>query len=152
MDEGIRAVSCTVTGEAGPVDVRVLSPKQAEFTMPRGDVSVSVEFAPKLENPLKASGKNVRMKAKKLKAGKQSVAVKKAVSVRDARGKLTYSKVSVDNKKYAKKFTINRKTGKITVQKGVKKGLYKMTVKVRAAGTSAYLPKTVQTVVKVRVR
>ena len=154
LKEGYRVKSWTVTPAGGgdPVDVKVLSGEQAEFTMPKGDVSVGAEYAPKLENPIKASGKTVRLKAKKLKSGKQTVAAKKALSVRGAQGKLTYSKVSVDKKKFAKKFTINKKTGKITVKKGVKKGLYKMTVKVRAAGTSDYLPGTVRTVVKVRVK
>ena len=119
--------------------------------MPKGDVSVSVKFAPKLANTLKASGKTVRLKAKKLKAKKQTVATKKALTISGAQGKLTYAKVKINKKKYAKKFTINKKTGKITVKKGVKKGTYKMTVKVTAAGNADYLPKSVQAVVKIKV-
>ena len=41
-------------------------------------------------------------------------------------------------KKGSKKITINRKTGKVTVKKGLKKGTYKVKVKVRAAGNSNY--------------
>lgn len=149
---GIGASGGTGGTDGAAVNVSVLSATQAQFTMPKGDVSVSVKFASKLANTLKASGKTVRLKAKKLKAKKQTVATKKALTIRGAQGKLTYAKVKINKKKYAKKFTINKKTGKITVKKGVKKGTYKMTVKVTAAGNADYLPKAVQAVVKIKVQ
>ena len=139
-------------GAGAAVDVSIISATQAQFVMPKGDVSVRVAFAPKLENTLKASGKTVRLKAKKLKAKNQSVAVKKALSVRGAQGTVSYAKVKVNKQKFAKKFTVNKKTGSITVKKGVKKGTYKMTVKVTAAGNADYLKKSMQTVVTIRVR
>ena len=37
-----------------------------------------------------------------------------------------------------KAFSIAAKTGKITVKKGLKKGTYKLKIKVNAAGNSAY--------------
>ena len=52
---------------------------------------------------------------------------------RSGQGKMTYSKASGN-----KKITINKKTGKITVKKGLKKGTYKVKMKVRAAGNTNY--------------
>lgn len=151
--ESWSVIAKDAAGEAGAaVDVSIISATQAQFVMPKGDVSVRVAFAPKLENTLKASGKTVRLKAKKLKAKKQSVGVKKALNVRGAQGTVSYAKVKVNKQKFAKNFTINKKTGSITVKKGVKKGTYKMTVKVTAAGNADYLKKSMQTVVTIRVR
>ncbi len=111
---------------------------------------------PKLKknNPLKVKTKTVKLKAgkgKKLKKTKR-IAPKKALIVSGAKGKVTYTKVKVNKKKFAKKFTINKKTGKITVKKGVKKGLYKMTIKVRAAGNNDYKPGAKTVTVKIRIR
>ena len=65
---------------------------------------------------------------------------------------VTYQKVKVNKKKYATKFTVNKKTGKITVKKGVKKGTYKMTVKVSAAGNDDYEAGSRNVTVKIRVK
>ena len=67
-------------------------------------------------------------------------------------GKVTYKKVKVNKKKYARKFTVNKKTGKITVKKGVKKGTYKLTVKVSAAGNGDYEAGSRNVTVKIRVK
>lgn len=66
------------------------------------------------------------------------------------KGKLTYSKVSLDKKKYAKKFKVNRKTGNVTVAKGVKKGTYRLTVRIKDSGGRCY--KASQKKVKVIIR
>ena len=50
-----------------------------------------------------------------------------------AKGTVTYSKVSGN-----KKITINSETGKIKIAKGLKKGLYSVTVKVSAKGNTCY--------------
>lgn len=112
------------------------------------------DIIPKLKknNTLSVKGKTVKLKAKKLKKKKKTISRKKALKVTGAQGKLTYTKVKVNKKKYSKKFTVNSKNGKITVKKGVKKGLYKVTVKVRAAGNSSYKPVTRTVTVKVRVK
>ena len=45
-----------------------------------------------------------------------------------------------------KKITIAKKTGKVTVKKGLKKGTYKVKVKVKAAGNANYKASKVKTV------
>ena len=52
-----------------------------------------------------------------------------------------------------KKITIAKKTGKVTVRKGLKKGTYKVKIKVKAAGTGNYKPSAWKTVtLKIRVQ
>ena len=47
---------------------------------------------------------------------------------------------------------MNKKTGKIKLAKGTKRGKYKIKVKVKAAGNSDYKPAVKTVVVKVTVR
>jgi len=107
-----------------------------------------MEAGPWLANPVKAAGKTVRVKAGKT----NTIATKKSMKITGQVGTLTYAKVKVDKKKYAKKFTINKNTGKITVKKGVKKGTYKMTVRVNAAGNEIYQAGKAKAVVKIAVK
>jgi endo-1,4-beta-xylanase len=105
---------------------------------------------PKLEkkaNTLSVKGKTVTVKYSKLKKSNQSVSKDKALTVSKAQGKVTYSKTSGN-----KKITINKTSGKITVKKGLKKGTYKVKIKVSAAGNSTYkaLSKTVTVTIKVK--
>ncbi len=106
----------------------------------------------KTAGTLKVKAKAPKLKAKKLKKKKQTIALKKAMVVSKANGKLTYTKVKVNKKKFAKKFKVNKKTGKITVKKGVKKGTYKLTIKVTAAGDINHKPASKNVVVKIRVK
>ena len=99
-----------------------------------------------LVNTLKASGKTAKVRYAKLKKKKQTLARKKVIRITGAKGKVTYTKLSGN-----KKITINKKTGKITVKKKLKKGTYKVKVKVRAAGTSSYLPAVKTVTVKIKV-
>ena len=48
-------------------------------------------------------------------------------------GQLTYT--AVNN---SRKISINKKTGTVTLKKGIKKGTYKLKVKVRADGNNNY--------------
>ena len=89
---------------------------------------------------------------KKLKKKAQSIKRSKALKISDAEGKLTYKKVSVNKKKYSGKFKVNTRTGRITVKKGVKKGRYKLRVKVSAAGNNKYKAKTVIRTVTIKVK
>lgn len=82
----------------------------------------------KRTNPAKVSVKNVSAKASKLKSKAQSA---KPITVSGAVGKLTFSKTSG-----SKALSVNAKTGAITIKKGTKKGTYKVTVKIYAAGDS----------------
>ena len=100
----------------------------------------------KYANPIKASGKTATVKFKNLKKKNQTIAQKNAFSVTKAQGKVTYKKSSGN-----KNITINS-SGKITVKKGLKKGTYKITVKVTAAGNATYKSgsKTVTVTIKVK--
>ena len=94
----------------------------------------------------KASTKTVKLK--KLKKKSQVVA---PITVRNAKGKLTY-KVSSGNAKSKKALTLNKKTGKITVKKGVKKGDYSLKILVNDAGNYDYEPASKMVTIKVKVR
>ena len=95
-------------------------------------------------NTIKATAKTKSVKASKVK--KASVKIKKAITVTNAKGVVTYSKVSGSSK-----LTI-KKDGTITVKKGAKKGTYKIKVKVTAKGNSAYKAKSKTVTVKIKVK
>ena len=101
----------------------------------------------KAAQPLKVTGKTAKIKYKKLKKKKQKLDVSKVLAVSGAQGKVTYTKVSGK-----KKITIDKNTGKITVKKKLKKGTYKVKVKVSAAGNANYKAgeKTVTVTIKVK--
>ncbi len=104
-------------------------------------------FAP---NTMKASGKTVKLKAAALKKKAQTIAAKKAFTVKAPRGPVSYKLVKVSKKSAAKMFTV-AKAGKITVKKGLKKGTYKLTVAVNADGDGMYAKKTQNVNVTVKV-
>ena len=97
----------------------------------------------KKANPMKVTAKSKTVKAKKLKKSKVTVS---AITVKDAKGKVTYRKLSG-----SKKLSVTKK-GKITVKKGTKKGAYKIKVKITAKGNSKYLSKSVTKTVRVKVK
>ena len=101
----------------------------------------------KAANPVTAKGKTVKIKYKKLSGKNQTVTAKKALTIRKAQGSVTYKK-----KSGAKKITIHKKTGVITVKQGLKKGSYLLKVGITAAGNSNYKKKTVTAEVKIIVR
>lgn len=85
--------------------------------------------ATKNANTLKVKGKSVSVS---LKAKNRTISVKKAVSItKKGQGKISYSKASGN-----KKITI--KSGKIMIRKGLKKGTYKVKIKVKAAGNGSH--------------
>ncbi len=109
----------------------------------------------KAANPMTLKAKTVKVKRKALKKKAKSIARTKAFTVSKAKGKLSYKLVSVKKgkKNFRKKFKVNAKTGKITVKKGLKKGTYKVKVKVRANGNANYKASAWKTVTfKVRVK
>ena len=106
----------------------------------------------KKANPIEVKGRKVTVKYRKLKKKAQSIKRSKALKISDAEGKLTYKKVSVSKKKYSGKFKVNTRTGRITVKKGVKKGRYKLRVKVSAAGNNKYKAKAVIRTVTIKVK
>mgnify|MGYP002626131174 CR=1 FL=1 len=109
--------------------------------------TVVVAKLPKVKNTLTAKGKTVTVKFAKLKKKNQTVARKNAITVSKAQGTVTYVKASGN-----KKITVNKKTGKITVKKGLKKGTYKVKIKVTAAGTTKYKKATKTITVTIKVK
>jgi hypothetical protein len=87
----------------------------------------------KMNNPVTVKGRTIKAKAKTLKKKSLTFAKPKVLTVRKAKGTVTYTKASGN-----KKITINRKTGKVKIRKNLKKGTYKVKVKVRVAGNASY--------------
>lgn len=106
--------------------VRVTAAGDAAHEAASRDVTVTVKVVKKLTNPMVVAGKTATVKAGK------TVAAKKLVSVKGAKGKVTYKKAS-GNKKIT-----TTKSGKVTVRKGLKPGTYKVKLKVTAAGNGSY--------------
>lgn len=104
----------------------------------------------KAKNPVKVKSKVRKIACKKLAKGKVTV---KPIVVRNLakQTKATFKKVKKGSARQAyKALKINKKTGKVTVRKGAKKGVCKLEVKVHVAATANY--KAFSKVVRVKVR
>ena len=95
----------------------------------------------KAANPMTVTPKTATVKYSKVKKANQTLLRSKVLTVSKAKGAVTYTKVSGNSK-----ITIAKKTGKVTVKKGLKKGTYKVKVKVKAAGTKNYKASSAKTV------
>lgn len=98
--------------------------------------------AEKKANTLTAKGKTVKVKKNKKTVIKKA----KAFTIKNAQGAVTFKKSSGN-----KKITV-AKNGKITVKKGLKKGTYKVKIKVTAAGNSSYKAATKTVTVTIKVK
>ncbi len=88
----------------------------------------------KAANTLKVKVKTAAVKYGKLKKKTQTLGVANVIRFTNkGQGTKTYTEASGN-----KKITINKKTGKVTVKKGLKKGTYKVSIKVKAAGNKNY--------------
>ena len=106
-------------------------------------------------NPLTASGRTAKVKYKKLRKKKQTVARAKVMNVSKAQGNVTYKLTGVKrgkSKKYKKYFKINATTGNVTIKKKLKKGTYKVTCTVSAAGNGSYKAGTKSVTFKIKVK
>ena len=101
----------------------------------------------KAKQPMTVKAKTVKIKYSKLKKKAQTVKIRKALTVKKAKGKVTYKK-----KKGNKKITVNKKSGKIKIKKGLKKGTYPVKIKVTAAGTKNYKKGSRTVSVKIKVK
>ncbi|MBQ9518205.1 MAG: leucine-rich repeat domain-containing protein [Eubacterium sp.] len=99
----------------------------------------------KKTNPLTAKGKTKKIKYKTIKNKNVVFARKDVISIKNAKGKVTYKKASG-----SKKIAV-AKNGKITVKKGLKNGTYKVAVKITAAGNATYKAKTVKKTFVIKV-
>ena len=105
------------------------------------DVNFSIVAA---KNPLTVKGLTKTVKASALK--KKNVTVS-ALKVTKAQGATSYKKV-----KGYKNITVNSKTGKLTIKKGQKKGVYSVKVKVTAKGNKNYLSGSKTVTVKIKIK
>ena len=122
---GVKTYKCTVCGKVLKTETIAKLPKKA--------------------NTLVAKGKTATVKFANLKKKNQTIAIKNALTVSNAKGSVTYAKASGN-----KKITV-AKNGKITLAKGLKKGTYKLGIKVTAAGNTQYKAKTVTATVTIKV-
>ena len=138
---------------AAPEDSDPLDPAYAEKTQKIDDARVALKTAilllkKKAAQPMKVSAaKQKTFKASMLKKNAKTF---KAVTVSGAKGAVTY-KVN-GNAASKKALSFNKKTGKITVKKGTKKGSYFIKIKAAAAGNGSYLAGSKTVTVKVRVK
>lgn len=103
----------------------------------------------KAPNTMKVKGKTVRVSYARVKKKAKTLNVKRVIKFTDmGQGTKTYAKKSGN-----KKITINKNTGKIKIRKGLKKGTYKVKIKVKDSGNAFYASSDWVTVkIKVRVR
>ncbi len=128
----------------------------AVFTNPlftkQTKVLTNIAKLAKKANTLTVKAKTVKLKYKKLKKKNLTITAKKTYQITKAKGKKSFKLAGVTKKKFKKYFKVNKKTGKITVRKKLKKGTYKVRVKITAAGTTAYKAKSQTVTVKVKVK
>lgn len=99
---------------------------------------------------VKKKANTLKVKAKKITASStknKSFAKTKYLSIKNAKGKLVFA-----GKSGSKSITVNKKTGKLTVKKGLKKGTYKFKVKVTAKGNTTYKSGSKTVTVKIKVK
>ena len=106
-------------------------------------VAFNIKKAP---NTLKASGKTRTVSAAVLKEKSVNVFRKNVITVTKAKGKVTYHKISG-----SKKITVS-KNGTVTLKKGLKKGTYRIGIKVTAEGNDIYKKKTKTVYVTITVK
>ncbi len=86
----------------------------------------------------------------KVSALKKKAKTFKAYTVKNAKGALTYKVTGAA--KSRKVLKLNKKTGKVTVKKGAKKGTYTLKVKITADGGTTYLAGSKTVTIKVKVK
>ena len=96
----------------------------------------------KAANPLTIKARTATVKYSAVKKRAQTLGVTKVIYfTKKGVGTMTYTKVSGN-----KKITVAKSTGKVTVKKGLKKGSYKVKVRVSAGGNANYKASAVKTV------
>jgi len=103
-------------------------------------------------NTMKARGKTVKIKQSQVKKQAKVIKRTKAIKITGAKGKVTYKLTGVSKKKYRKYFKVAKNTGKLTVKKGIRKGSYKVRIKVMASGDRAFKSASTAVTVKIRVK
>ena len=103
----------------------------------------------KAKNKLTVKGKKYKIKRKKLKKKSKKIKLSKVMKcILNGQGNMNFVKVSG-----SKKIKINTSTGKITIKKKIKKGTYKVKIKVMAMGDVNHEASQWETVtIKVKVK
>lgn len=102
----------------------------------------------KAANPLKVKGKTATVSKLELNAKAQTLPASKVMKIKKkGKGKISYTKLSGDER-----ISINAKTGKVKVAKGLAKGTYKVKVKVKVAATKNYKKATKKATFKITVK
>jgi hypothetical protein len=123
---------------------------KAEETTKPAEVVIKVQ---RKDNTLSVKGKKPSLKYNNLKKKKQTIKLKNAITIKAAKGTVTYKVVkAVRGKKNYKKYFKIAKNGNITVKKGLKKGTYKVTVDVTATGDKDYSAATKTAVISIKVK
>jgi uncharacterized repeat protein (TIGR02543 family) len=144
----------TIKG-AGTAKITISVSATANYKAATKTITVTVKQA---ANPLKIGAKTASVKYKKLKKKTQTLAVTKVIKfTKKLNDKKTYTLVSAKkgSKSFKKYFKFNKTTGKVTIKKNkkMKKGTYKVRVKIQALGNSNYNASAVKTVTfKVKVK
>ncbi len=102
------------------------------------------------QGAVEAAGRTVRLKYRKLKKKAQTIPGRDAIDASASEGRLSYSLVKINKKKYKKYFRIDASTGNIMVKKKLRRGTYTLTVTV-TAGDRNHIPASKTVNVKVRV-
>lgn len=105
-----------------------------------GEFKTSVKVIKKLANPMKLKAKDTTLKYKKLKNKALTIKRSEVIGISGAKGSLNFELASAkkNKKSFKKYFSIEPNVGDITVKKGVKKGTYKVKVKIKDYGDSDY--------------
>ena len=140
-------VTVKVTGGSLVQIVDIYNSDFSDYSALVINAEVTCAAAAKKANPLTVSGKTASVAYSKVKKAAQSLGVTKVLAISKAQGTKSFSKVSGNAK-----ITINKSTGKVTVKKGLKKGSYKVTVKVTAAGNSTYKKGTKKATFTIKVK
>ena len=156
--------SVIVPGKIAPVVPSSSNSKKAKTNTSKNDTDKTVpgknedsgkkDAAVKLTNTLKVKAKKGKIKIKYKKLKRKTIMIKrgKYLTVRNAKGKVRYKLLKADKKKFRKFFKVNKKTGKLTVKKHLRKGVYKLKVKVTASGNSSYNKAAKKVTINIRIR
>ena len=153
LDESVFTVT-QQENDNGRADIRGIAQGSALLKVDVGEygvrminIVVSDPVPPeKKENTMTAKGKSLSVKGT---AMKHTISRAKAYTIKDPVGTLTFKKT---NKKGGSKITVNKTSGKITVKKGIKKGTYKVKVKIKASGNKEYKAGSQTVTVTIKVK
>lgn len=112
------------------------------------------------DNSLAVKAKTVKLKRSRLRKHAVSVAAGRALKISGGEGSLSFAKIAAGksriskkhNKKYGKYFKVDPASGTIKVKKGLKRGSYRLKLRVTAAGDAGHRPASGTVTVKIKVR